>query len=77
MPGRGGRRKSTSGSLYPEHRWTSLPLEGGNPVGTSQNLTSRKAQLYLRFVDSYLPLVNGARLSGARRCDPRTSSGPE
>lgn len=50
-----------AGTVYPAHRWTSLPLEGGNPVGTSQNLTSRKPQLYLRFVDSYLPRVNGTR----------------
>jgi hypothetical protein len=58
------------GVAYPEHRWTSLPLEGGNPVGTSQNLTSRKAQLYLRFVDSYLPFVNGKRLSDRGAVDP-------
>jgi hypothetical protein len=51
------------GLLLPDHRWTSLPLEGGNPVGTAQNLTSRKPQLYLRLVDSYLPLVNGKRLA--------------
>jgi hypothetical protein len=49
------------GAAFPEHRWTSLPLEGGNPVGNSQNLSSRKPQLHLRFVDSYLPLVNGSR----------------
>lgn len=49
------------GTLFPGHRWTSLPIEGGNPVGTSQAHTSRKPQLYLRFVDSYMPLVNGTR----------------
>jgi hypothetical protein len=58
------------GLLYPEHRWTSLPLEGGNPVGSSQNLSSRKAQLHLRFVDSYLPLVNGRRTPERGAQDP-------
>lgn len=58
------------GLLYPEHRWTSLPLEGGNPVGASQNLQSRKPQLHLRFVDSYLPLVNGKRVSERGQTDP-------
>lgn len=50
-----------AGLLYPEHRMTTLPLEGGNPTGTSQAKLSRKSQLYVRFVDSYLPLVNGER----------------
>jgi hypothetical protein len=50
-----------AGQMFDTHRWTSLPLEGGNPVGTSQNKMSRKAQLYVRFVDSYLPKVNGTR----------------
>lgn len=51
------------GLPYPEHRFTTLPLEDvhANPVGNSQNLKSRKPQLHLRFVDSYLPLVNGVR----------------
>lgn len=52
-----------AGLLFPEHKFTTLPLEGGNPVGSSQHLTSRKPQLYLRLVDSYLPLVNGKRLA--------------
>ena len=48
---------------YSEHRFTTLPLEDvhANPVGNSQNLKSRKPQLHLRFVDSYMPLVNGVR----------------
>jgi hypothetical protein len=58
------------GLLYPEHRFTSLPLEGGNAVGTSQNLQSRKPQLYLRLVDSYLPLVKGKRLAERGPADP-------
>lgn len=49
------------GLMYPEHRMTTLPLEGGNPAGTSQAKKSRKVQLYVRFVDSYMPLVNGSR----------------
>lgn len=48
------------GLAYPRHKLTTLPLEGGNPTGTSQSRTSRKVQLYVRFVDSYLPNVNGA-----------------
>lgn len=48
------------GVVFSEHGFTTLPLEGGNPVGTAQNLTSRKPQLYLRLVDSYLPEVNGS-----------------
>jgi hypothetical protein len=61
-----GKRRATEiyvGLKFTEHRWTTLPLEGGNPVGSSQNLTSRKPQLHLRLVDSYLPLVNGKRLA--------------
>lgn len=50
------------GLQFTEHRFTTLPLEGGNPVGSSQALTSRKPQLYLRLVDSYLPMVNGTRM---------------
>lgn len=59
----GARRPSEVyvGLTYPEHRFVSLPLESGNPTGTSQTRTSRKVQLYVRFVDSYLPLVNGTR----------------
>lgn len=49
------------GILYPAHGMTTLGLEGGNPAGTSQGKVSRKAQLYVRFVDSYLPKVNGER----------------
>jgi len=58
------------GLLFKEHRWTSLTLEGGNPVGSAQNLTSRKPQLYLRLVDSYLPKVNGHRLAERGGSDP-------
>jgi hypothetical protein len=58
------------GILYPDHRWTTLPLEGGNPTGASQNLSSRKPQLYLRLVDSYLPLVNGKRFAERGGSDP-------
>jgi hypothetical protein len=61
------------GLAYPTHRWTSLPLEGGNPVGTSQALMSRRVQLYLRFVDSYLPLVNGVRPAERGPDDPMDS----
>jgi hypothetical protein len=52
------------GLIYSEHRFTTLPLNDvhANPVGDSQNLTSRKPQLHLRFVDSYMPLVNGKRI---------------
>lgn len=50
-----------AGLAYPEHRMTTLPLEGGSPTGSSQSLKSRKTQLYVRFVDSYLPLINGER----------------
>lgn len=49
------------GLAYPEHRMTTLAMEGGNPTGTSQSRKSRKVQLYVRFVDSYMPLVNGER----------------
>lgn len=49
------------GVTYPVHEWDSLPLEGGDPTGSSQSLKSRKVQLYLRFVDSYMPIVNGTR----------------
>lgn len=58
------------GLAFADHHWTTLPLEGGNPVGTSQNLTSRKPQLWLRFVDSYLPLVNGTRCEERGPDDP-------
>lgn len=58
------------GFLYPDHHWTSLPLEGGNPTGAAQNLTSRKPQLHVRFVDSYLPLVNGKRLAERGGSEP-------
>lgn len=59
-----GRRRPQDcyiGVIYPAHGFTTLPLEGGNPAGTAQGKISRKAQLYLRFVDSYMPLVNGDR----------------
>lgn len=59
--GKNQAQNLTIGIFYPEHRVTTLPLEGGNPVGTAQNLTSRKPQLWARFVDSYLPLINGTR----------------
>lgn len=49
------------GVAYPVHEWDSLPLEGGDPTGSSQSLKSRKVQLYLRFADSYMPIVNGTR----------------
>jgi hypothetical protein len=58
------------GLAYPDHHFTSLPLEGGNPTGASQNLQSRKPQLHLRFVDSYLPLVNGKPLAERGSSDP-------
>jgi hypothetical protein len=69
----GGTRRAQEvyvGLLYPDHRWTSLSIQGGNPVGASQNLTSRKPQLHLRFADSYLPLVNGARFAERGGSDP-------
>jgi hypothetical protein len=57
------------GVRFGEHKMRSLPLEGGNPAGTSQGKMSRYTKLWLRLVDSYLPLVNGnpaaERLDGA------------
>jgi hypothetical protein len=60
----------TVGVLYADHRMKLLPLEGGNPVGTAQAHMSRGVQRYIRFVDSYMPLVNG------KRVPERVESGP-
>jgi hypothetical protein len=60
--GADGKRRAGEcyvGLAYPEHSVVTLPLEGGNPRGTAQSYKSRKPQLYLRLVDSYVPTVNG------------------
>lgn len=59
--GKSHAREMYVGLAYPEHKAVTLPMEGGNPVGTSQALKSRHAQLYVRLVDSYMPLINGVR----------------
>jgi hypothetical protein len=40
---------------------TTLPLEGGNPAGTSQMAKRRRPKVRLRLNESALPLVNGNR----------------
>jgi hypothetical protein len=77
VDGAGNRRPQEVyvGLAYPEHRFTTLPIEGGNPVGSSQNLTSRKPQLYVRYVDSYAPKVNGVRANERGAADPTDQVG--
>jgi hypothetical protein len=50
------------GVLYGEHKFRTLPLEGGNPAGTGQGKLSRMVKPWLRLVDSYLPKLNGQRV---------------
>jgi hypothetical protein len=49
------------GFSYPEHKFRTLALEGGNPAGTGQGKLSRFVKLWLRVVNSYLPIANGQR----------------
>jgi hypothetical protein len=73
-----GKRRAMEiyvGLAYPEHRATTLPLEGGNPVGTSQALKARMPQLYVRFVDSYMPKVNGTVPAERGPADPTDQAG--
>lgn len=69
----GGSRRGQevyAGLAYPEHRIVTLPVEGGNPGGTSQAMKSRRVQCYVRFVDSYLPLVGGKQAGERGANDP-------
>jgi hypothetical protein len=58
------------GLAYPEHRIVTLPLEGGNPAGTSQAYLTRFVQCYIRFVDSYRPTVGGFQVPERGAVDP-------
>lgn len=73
-----GKRRAQEvyvGIALPEHRFTTLPLEGGNPQGTSQAFTSRRVQCYLRFVDSYMPLAGSFRAPERGPNDPADQAG--
>lgn len=58
------------GLAYPEHRFVTLPLEGGNPAGTSQAFKTRWVQCHIRLVDSYLPVVGGFQAPERGSIDP-------
>lgn len=58
------------GFPYPEHQLVTLPLEGGNPLGTAQGHKSRIVEAYVRLVESYIPLINGKRAAERAPTDP-------
>lgn len=58
------------GFVYPDHRFVTLPLEGGNPAGTAQAYKGRWAQCTLRLVDSYRPVAGGFQVPERGAIDP-------
>lgn len=49
------------GLAYPNHKIRMLPQEGGSPSGTALGYKKRRLKIGIKLVDSYVPLVNGAR----------------
>jgi hypothetical protein len=45
-------------------RSVTLPLEGGNPQGTSQGLSVHYSEIAVRLSNSARPLINGERAAG-------------
>ena len=55
-----GNRWVVAGLPYTARAKT-LPVEGGNPAGTSQGLNVHWSEVVARLTSSYLPLINGER----------------